>query len=166
MDCSAQVHHMFQIKAAWRLRFKAYTMLWKYYSRSIFRRAFSLVPIVLFSISIIMFLLVLIPATRIRLRNSSILLGVPGTFQVSGTVYESIKSPGQPTRQQPIAGVTVEGGGVRTTTNAIGSYDLQFAASEPNNLPLIFTYHGREFITRVSLSLDTRTLHQDFTVAQ
>lgn len=139
-------------------------MLGRYYTRAVLRRSFSLVPLALFGISIVLFLLVLIPSIRTRLRNSAVFASVPANLRITGTAYVLLTGPNQQARKVPVPGVTVESGGFRTTTNTAGKYDLTFPAKEPSDVPLLFSLGGKEFVRRITFPPDEKPVSFDFVV--
>jgi len=129
-----------------RLRFKAISMLLRYYARAFSRRAFVLFPLLLFFISLGLFVLALVSSARTHLRNSTLLATAPLSLEVQGTVLAAA-ADGSP---KGLSGVNVEAGGFRTTTSVMGDYRLRFDALTTQNLPVVFSYQGRENLRRVS----------------
>jgi hypothetical protein len=147
-----------------RLRLKAGLILTKYYGRAIAKVLLWQYPLILFAISLSLFLVAVIPSFRDQVRNSTLLSGATLNLELSGTVYEASLVQGQRVAK-PLPGVEVEAGGFKTQTAANGEYRLKIMAKGQQNVPVVFSYRGREAISRVSFPTASRIATKDFTFA-
>ena len=141
-------------------------MISRYYCKALLRRTLGVFPIFLFSVSFALFLLVLVPSARIRLRNSTLLSTAPFTVQITGIVYEATPHQGGVEGHRLLAGVTVESGGFRTLTSPTGAYELKLVSHEQKEVPVIFSYQGHDYVTRISFALDGQAIRHDFAIPQ
>lgn len=142
---------------------KAARLLAKYYFRAFWRRSFVLLPGALFAVSLLLFLLILVPALRVKLRTSPFLSGVdPSSLTLSGKVYAAVRQRDGRTENRLVTGAQVESGGYRASTSSSGEYTLTILSPVNSEIPVIISYSGAQSITRVSFASGRKSLQQDF----
>ena len=147
--------------SATRLRWKAGLILARYYGRAIAKQLIGYLPLMLFTISLGLFAVAVVPSLRDQARNSTLLSGATLNLEIEGTVSETSATQGQNVTV-PLAGVKVEAGGFRTETTANGEYRLKILSKAQQDVPVLFSHRGREAISRVSFSSASRITRKDY----
>jgi hypothetical protein len=144
------------------LRVKAVTMLARYYLRSVAKRTLGAVPAFIFLVSLALFIAVLVPKFRDRLRESQ-----PGsdgllTLQIVGSVFEETRGPDGTATIAPVSGAAVEIGGYGTTSDPSGAYELKFGSPTLRAIPIVFRWGNHEVIERVDFPAGGGEIEKDF----
>ena len=148
------------------MRWKAWILLSRFYTRSAAKSLFSRLPLVLFVVSFLLFAIVMIPSIRDRLRNSRLLTQQMVTFSFSGKVGRMVSVPNGFPEILALPGATVEVGGSKGTTDENGKYELQAQAYAGQTIPIVFTYQRTSAIDRVSVPNVGKEIKEDFTFPQ
>ena len=126
---------------------KKYRMLLTYYLRDFWKRIFITWPVILFAVSLVLYLLILIPNTV--LHRFPILGEWPRVLELDGNVLMEINEANHD-KCLGVAGATVEVGGYNSITNRDGKFHIEFVSKSSTNIPVIIQYSNKTLIKRVS----------------
>ncbi len=107
----------------------------------------SIWPVILFVISLSLFLLVLIP--NIFLHTLPIFGEWPRVLECDGSIYIKTNTSGG-IRQNALVGATIEIGGYKSITDQKGNFRIRFVTKSPTNIPLIIQWSNNAMIKRIS----------------
>lgn len=128
------------------MRTKKYKMLFGYHLRGFWRKRLNALPFTLFTVSLILFISILVPNFAHRL---SILGEWPRKLTLCGSVFVEVNDPKYP-RRITACGATVEIGGYKSKTGAEGEFEIKFVSEPHINIPVIISWSGITVIERVS----------------
>jgi len=109
-----------------------------------------------------MFLIVMVPEFRLRLRDK--LVDLPNTLIMTGTVLEEAQNFKGTIDRKPASGAVIEGGGYRTYSKSDGSYSLQFISKARNDIPVVVHKGRKQIVIRVDFPAHENYLKKDIII--
>lgn len=143
------------------VRIKKYKMFFMYYLRDFYKKKFPTWPIIFFIISLILFLLVLIP--NIMLHRLPILGEWPIIFELHGSVLIETNDSNS-SRFIGVTGTMVEIGGYKSMTDQEGKFHIKFVSESSTNIPVIIQWSNKVVIKRVSFESNQFEKTERFTL--
>lgn len=126
---------------------KKYILLLGYYRRNYWKNIYFSWSIVLFIISLLMFLSILTP--NIVLHRLPMVGEWPRLLELDGSVVVELKDNNY-SKFSGIAGVVIEIGGYKSTTDQEGNYHIKFTSETNSNIPVIIQWYNTTIIKKVS----------------
>jgi hypothetical protein len=127
------------------MKVKKLKIFLRYYVSNLRRWIFTLWPLVLFIISILLFLAILVPNFAHRLP----ILGVwPKEYELSGSVLQRVQSDNNDLVK--LQGAKIEIGGYSSLSNQDGLFDIKFVSESSTGIPVIIVWSDRAVIKRIS----------------
>ena len=127
---------------------KAALLLSKYYLRQVSKRTIGLVPFLLFLVSFCLFLVAFLPSIGQRLASN--LARPPARITLTGQVFVE-RSGDQENALTSAEAAQVEIGAFTTTTDASGSYQLEFLTPRRDDIPVVIRFQGATTVERLNL---------------
>lgn len=126
---------------------KKYRLLLGYYSRDFWKKVSYGWPIILFVISLVLFLSVLTP--NLVLHRTPIVGDWQRLLELDGSVVVEINDNNH-SRFPGVAGVAIEIGGYKRITDQEGKFYIKFASETSSNIPVIIQWYNTTMIKKVS----------------
>jgi hypothetical protein len=126
--------------------FKRSYLVLLYHLRGLWKNIFRLWPLLLFSLSIFLFLIVLIPNFEHRYP----LLGEwPLMLELDGRLLSEVNESNV-TKFEGVNGAKVEIGGYTTFTDSEGKFKIKFMSNSLKDLPVLIEISNKTIINRIS----------------
>jgi hypothetical protein len=130
-------------------KMKRLILLGRYYGKAAASRFMGWLPTLLFSVSIFMFIRILM------LPNGWV--GVE-RFELTGSLVRIEAEP--VVRQMPVAGAAVQIGGFRAESDTNGDFHLPFLAKQGERVPVVITHDTQTVFHFVRFSRGQNTIHE------
>lgn len=130
------------------MKMKKLRILVRYYISSIRKQIFTLWPITLFAISIVLFLAILVPNLAHRLP----ILGLwPKEYKLSGIVLQRVGAAKYDLVK--LQGAKIEIGGYSSISDHEGLFRVKFLSTSSTGIPLIIVWSDKPVVKRISFEL-------------